>query len=126
MSAAYTVMLVASNTIGCYDTTYLIVRIDEVQLFYVPNTFTPDGDQFNQTFKPVISSGIDVYNYSLTIYNRWGELIFESHDTNVGWDGISYRTGILCQDGTYVWKIELKSRSMDERKIIHGTVNLIR
>lgn len=126
MSAAYTVMLVASNTIGCYDTTYLIVRIDEVQLFYVPNTFTPDGDQFNQTFKPVISSGIDIYNYSLTIYNRWGELIFESRDVEVGWDGVSHRTGVLCQDGTYVWKIELKSRSVDERKTIHGTVNLIR
>lgn len=122
----YEVMLIASNQIGCSDTAYVVIKIHEEELLFVPNTFTPDGDQFNQTFKPVIASGYDVYNYRLTIYNRWGECIFESRDPEVGWDGVSFLTGILAQEGTYTWKIELKTTRNDDRKVAVGNVNLIR
>lgn len=122
----YTVTLMASNLIGCVDTAVAVLKIKEEQLFFVPNTFTPDGDQFNQTFKPVITSGVDIYNYRLSIFNRWGELIFESRNPEIGWDGVSFLTGILAQDGTYTWKIELKTTDNDEKKVVTGSVNLIR
>lgn len=125
-AGTYNVMLIASNQVGCRDTAYGVIKIKEEELFYIPNTFTPDGDQFNQTFKPVITSGYDVYHYKLTIYNRWGELIFESRNPEIGWDGISFLTGVQVQDGTYSWKIELKVTGNDDKKVAVGTVNLIR
>jgi gliding motility-associated-like protein len=103
--------------------TVYVLECDD-QLYWVPNTFTPDDDEFNQTFKPIITSGIDPFNYHLTIFNRWGEIIFESFDISKGWDGKygNYK----CQDGVYVWKIEFKSLKNDERVLKHGHVGLIR
>lgn len=124
ISGGYTIMLVASNDAGCVDTTYGYVRVREELIFYVPNTFTPDGDQFNNTFFPVFTSGYDIYNYELLIFNRWGELIFESHNTEIGWDG-TYK-GALVQDGTYTWKIKVKVKDYDEYKQFVGHVNMIR
>lgn len=123
-SGGYTIMLVASNDAGCVDTTYGYVKVREELIFYVPNTFTPDGDQFNNTFFPVFTSGYDVFNYELLIFNRWGEMIFESHNTDIGWDG-TYK-GAMVQDGTYTWKIKVKVKDYDEHKQFVGHVNMIR
>lgn len=68
---------------------------------YIPNAFTPDGNQFNNSFS--IVSDCTFQDFHLTIYNRWGELIFESFDGNQNWDG-TYN-GKLVQDGTYTWKL---------------------
>jgi gliding motility-associated-like protein len=93
-------------------------------LYFIPNTFTPDNDQYNQYFKPVFTSGFDPFDYNLKIFNRWGEIIWESNDPEVGWDG-TYN-GKLVQDGTYSWKIEFKTNNSDERKMIHGHVNIMK
>src|SRR5690606_1396867 len=86
-SGYYTLMLVAHTNAGCVDTAYATVKLVDELIIYVPNTFTPDGDQYNNEFKPVLASGFDPYDYTLYIFNRWGELIFESHDVNHGWSG---------------------------------------
>jgi gliding motility-associated-like protein len=62
----------------------------------------------------------------MLIYNRWGELIFESFDASKGWDGSYGTEGGLVQDGTYTYKITFKNPKLDERVIVHGHVNLIR
>jgi gliding motility-associated-like protein len=121
---SYEVMLVAYSSLGCTDTAYHLITVSEELIYYIPNTFTPDGDEFNNTFQPVFTSGFDPYNFNLYIFNRWGELIFESHDASIGWDG-TYG-GVLCQDGTYTWKIDFKSRINDKRYMKAGHVNLIR
>jgi trimeric autotransporter adhesin len=124
----YTVMLLAYSPIGCVDTAYSIVEVYEDLIFYVPNTFTPDGDVYNQIFEPVFTSGFDPFDYQLLIFNRWGETVFESNDSSVGWDG-TYGTGNqsgYVQDGTYVWRIEFKLKRNDSRKIVSGHVNVIR
>jgi gliding motility-associated-like protein len=124
----YTVMLLAFSPIGCVDTAYSSVEVYEDLIFYVPNTFTPDGDIYNQIFRPVFTSGYDPFDYQLLIFNRWGETIFESNDSNVGWDG-TYGLGDMAryvQDGTYVWRIEFKLKRNDSRKIVSGHVNVIR
>lgn len=123
---SYEVMLAVANDAGCVDTAYVIVKIKDDVLIYVPNTFTPDGDLYNQEFKPVISEGVDPYAYSLYIFNRWGEVIFESHDYNFGWPGTYGVGGEIVQDGTYTWLIEYKSLNSNLKEKLYGTVNLIR
>lgn len=124
--ASYVVILIAYSEHGCSDTAQYSVRAEEDLLFYVPNAYTPDGDEFNNVFKPIFTSGFDPFDYNLLIFNRWGELVFESNNVAFGWDGIYNATGKMCQDGTYIWKIEFKTLKNDERKIVKGHVNLIR
>lgn len=123
---SYLVTLIATSEEGCTDTTTLVVLIQEELVFYVPNTFTPDGDEFNQVFKPVFTSGYDPFDYHLQVFNRWGELIFESHNPDTGWDGTYGSGGNICQNGTYTWKIEVKTTMSDERRMFTGHINLVR
>lgn len=120
----YPVQLVAINEYGCTDTATSVVVVDDVTLFYIPNAFTPDGDAHNQTFKPIMTSGFDPYDYNLKIFNRWGEIIFESNNAQVGWDGTFQ--GQLVQDGTYIWQIEFKESMSDKRRNYSGHVNLLK
>lgn len=102
----------------------VIINGCERLIYYVPNAFTPDGDDYNQSFTPVFTSGIDIYNFYFVIYNRWGEVIFESYDSSKGWNG---NYGIIpCQDGIYTWKVEFGVVGTDERTIDTGHVVLIR
>lgn len=123
---AYTIELIAMSANGCVDTTYETILIQEEVLFFVPNTFTPDFDQYNQSFQPVFTSGYDPYDYTLLIFNRWGEVIFESHNTEIGWSGTYGAGGELCPDGTYTWMIEFKTTTSDERVRKNGLVNLLK
>lgn len=124
----YLVTLIATTDAGCADTAVKIVKIDEELLFYVPNSFTPDKDMYNDVFQPVFTSGFDPYDFSLIIFNRWGEIVFESHDSTIGWPGTYGSNGTLkiCQDGVYSWVIEFKTTSTDERQRHVGHVSLIR
>jgi gliding motility-associated-like protein len=122
--SSYRVKLVVYNDEGCMDSIIKIIPIKDELIHYVPNTFTPDGDEFNQTFQPVFSSGFDPQNFAFVIYNRWGETVFESHDSNVGWDG-TYQ-GELVVEGTYIWNITVKQLHSDAFEIFSGHVSLIR
>ncbi len=95
-------------------------------IIYVPNAFTPDGDERNNVFTPSILGNVDEYAYTFNIYDRWGELIFTSHNTQVGWDGIHAYTHRPVQDGVYTWEVILKRKTNDEFMKYHGMVNVIR
>ncbi len=123
-SGGFVVMLYGYSEYGCVDSASIAIQIRRELLYYVPNTFTPDGDEFNQTFQPVFESGFDAHDWKMTIFNRYGELIFESNNDQVGWDG-TYG-GEVVQQGTYTWKIEFGLEYTDERSIITGHVNLIK
>ena len=71
-------------------------------------------------------SGYDPYNFEMLIFNRWGEIIFETKNTDKGWDGSYGLGGIKVQDGIYTWKITYKNPETDERKIVFGHVTLLR
>jgi gliding motility-associated-like protein len=120
----YTVQLIATSQYGCRDTTTALVIVNEELIYYIPNTFTPDSDNFNEDFKPIFTSGYDPFKYTLYIYNRWGELIFESRDSSIGWNGLY--NGTIVQDGTYIWKIEFKTKANDARKQLIGHVNVLK
>lgn len=119
----YPVTLIVETELGCSDTVTYMMNVVEDVLFYAPNTFTPDGDEFNQTWKAEIS-GIDESNFELLIFNRWGELIWESRDPNVGWDG-TYN-GKIVQDGTYGWVARVGVPYNDDKLEFSGSINLIR
>ncbi|MFM8596808.1 MAG: gliding motility-associated C-terminal domain-containing protein, partial [Flavobacteriales bacterium] len=123
---AINVTLVAATNLGCTDTTSYLIEFDPGLIYYIPNTFTPDGDQYNQTFKPIFTYGIDPNNYLFEVYNRWGELLFESKNPAVGWDGTYGPNGNQCQNGTYIYRITIKVPSRDDRKVIEGHINLVR
>jgi gliding motility-associated-like protein len=121
----YDIILTATSDHGCVDTAHATVYVEEDLIYYVPNTFTPDGDGNNDEFKPVVESGMDPHYYHFWIYNRWGETVFESEDIEEGWNG-SFR-GLVAQDGTYTWKIEFKStihRRVDN--VVTGHVNILK
>ena len=93
-------VLVAYSPLGCTDTASTIISLTEELIYYIPNAFTPDGLGVNNVFKPEVFSGIDIYDFRLQIFNRWGEIIFESFDPLGSWDGTSWRsncpTRCLC------------------------------
>ncbi|MEX2485296.1 MAG: PKD domain-containing protein [Brumimicrobium sp.] len=123
----YNISLLAYNELGCVDTIVKPIKIIEDLLFYVPNSFTPDGDHINSTFKPVISSGVDLSSYKLSIYNRWGELIFVSNNLDDGWDGYYRLDGNKkAPDGTYIWKTQFDSNHSAEGHERVGHITLIR
>ena len=120
----YTVILIAKSDDGCSDTVQKTITIREELIYYIPNCFTPDGHQFNQTFQPVFTSGFDPYNFTLLIYNKWGEIIFETHDSKIGWDGS--HGGKLVQDGWYVWKVDFRDPYTDKVLTDTGFVNVLK
>ncbi|WP_396195902.1 PKD domain-containing protein [Flavobacterium sp.] len=124
----YLVTLLATSPSGCTDSAFALIQIIDDVIFYVPNSFTPDGDIANQTFQPVFTSGFDPAEYSIRIFNRWGEVVFESNDATIGWDG-GYGNGSnyhLMQEGVYTWKIEFTVLQTDERIMKVGHVSLLR
>ena len=86
---------------------------------------TPDGDLFNETFQPVFTAGYDKYDYHLTIFNRWGEIVFESYDADKGWNG-AYGDGGLVQDGVYIWQIEFAETMSDKLHVHRGHVTVLK
>jgi gliding motility-associated-like protein len=115
----YNVTLKIVDELGCSDT--IIKPINIGHILYIPNTFTPDGNKFNNDFF-IYSVNIEVLNFE--IYNRWGELIFESLNPNRdGWDG-SYKNN-PCPDGTYTYRIRYITPSREEKNF-RGHVNLLR
>ncbi len=123
-SGGYMVMLIAFSELGCTDTLYIPIQVWEELIYFIPNTFTPDGDEYNQNWQPVFVSGFDPYDFHLIIFNRWGEIMFESYNAEVGWDGTYH--GEIVPQGTYTWKIDFKLEKNDARKMISGHLNIIR
>jgi len=94
-------MQIVINEFECRDTTYQDVFIEPFAL-YIPNTFTPDGDEFNNYFKAV--SALQAEEWEMNIYNRWGQLVFSSSTGGRGWDGRI--NGQLQKTNTYVWMVK--------------------
>jgi gliding motility-associated-like protein len=110
----WTIRLIVISNKGCKDTFELGVTAVDENVIKVPNAFTPNlnasnGGSYvptelnNDVFHPIIR-GVDRSKYELSIYSRWGELLFVSKDIDIGWDG--YYKGQLCTQDVYIWKIK--------------------
>ena len=113
----------------CYyiDTVYTTVRITECDsipkrcIVYIPNAFTPNGDGLNDTFSP--SSSCSFERYELSVFNRWGQLVFRSKEPEEAWDGRLQDTE--CLQDVYVYQLDYKSLSQKGKRI-SGRLLLIR
>ena len=109
---------------GCTAESQVQIQIKGGIIYYIPNTFTPDGDALNNVFTPIFTSGFDPKNYHLTIFNRWGHVVFESYDPKFGWDG---KIDIYdAPEGTYTYSIYFKTLNTDEIINVSGHVTLLR
>ena len=120
---SYNVCLNVASAIGCLDSICKIITIYDEFLIYVPNAFTPDGDGKNDYFMPIVS-GHDLDNFEFLIFDRWGELIFESSSADQKWDGM--HKGQKAKQDVYVWKLKAKRSSDGEKKVYYGHVSLLR
>lgn len=115
-NAIYSVYFTDQN--GCTAQSQVNIFFDP--FFYVPNTFTPDGDMFNQYFRVIGGNYLEV---EVSIYDRWGELIYQFTDLKDYWDGTyNFRP---CQDGTYTWKL-IYTDYQNRKEVLTGHVNLLR
>jgi len=93
--------------------------------FYLPNSFTPNGDGLNDVFG-LAGNAIDMEDYRLMIFNRWGDKLFDSTDPLEVWDG-SHRGGkYFVEDGVYIYRLRVKSIHESDVQEFKGTVLLMR
>ncbi len=109
----YTISLIVENDFGCRDTSYTHVEVTPVHEIIIPNAFTPNPNGGNGGVFDINSIDNDVFfpwtdsvsEFEMLIYNRWGELIFQSNDLKIGWDG--YYKGQMSQQDVYVYRINI-------------------
>ncbi|MEX2484044.1 MAG: PKD domain-containing protein [Brumimicrobium sp.] len=108
------------NEFDCIDTAIRAVRIQDDFTFYVPNSFTPDGDGRNDDFRWVVDGH---ETFSLRIFNRWGEEVFSTTDPYATWNG--YYMGEVVKDGVYVWQAKITDLK-DEEHLVTGHLTVLR
>ncbi len=118
----FIVKLVVTNILGCRDSTSQIIMVGDLSDVFVPNVFTPNGDGVNDVFSP--SGLLNLSNYELSIFNRWGDLVFISLDPDIGWEGRNQSSQSL-PIGVYVYQIKF-SLVDQATKVVKGSVTLIR
>ena len=114
----YIIRLTTINEYGCQNTYNTEIEPTKRIPFYAPNAFTPDGDEINEVFKPVLNCA---RNYELWISNRWGAIVYYSNDINNGWDGTF--EGQLAPVGVYTWKAKYDGAKVNQVKL--GQVHLM-
>ena len=121
-------VIVADN--GCADTACVTIVVSgedcETNYFtagsvYVPNAFTPNKDELNDVFKPVVNC---VHNYTFVVFDRWGEKLFETTDIDAGWNGTF--KGSLCKPDVYVYKVTFIDDPRDNYHSYIGRVVLLK
>lgn len=110
--------LTVTSIDGCKSTKSVTIKLNGI--LYVPNAFTPNGDNDNDIF---YAFGQNIVEFEMMIFDRWGEKLFTSENLDEGWDG-TYQ-GELAKTETYVWKIKYKDVLGNPGELI-GTVTLIR
>lgn len=123
IASTYEVTLIVTNEIGCVNATTAMLEVLPDLIIYAPNVFTPDGNQLNNTWR-IYMEGIDVYNYNCKVFNRWGEIVWESFDVTGAWNG-TYDNQ-LVPAGVYVWVVNAKDRSSDKVHNFSGSITVIK
>jgi gliding motility-associated-like protein len=117
----YTIRLIVNNNYGCQDTLYGMLRVVDDYTIFIPNSFTPNGDDVNDRFG---AFALSVTGYDIWILNRWGQQVFHSSDLNTKWNGKYENNGRDCEEGVYIYRV----RALDRKHVAHeytGSVTLI-
>lgn len=121
-TGTYLITLITSTQYGCSDTTYKTVDIEPDFVFYIPNAFSPNNDIHNKTFS---GKGLYIKEYEMTIFDRWGNLIYKTVDINLPWDGKLKNSTELAEGDVYVYSIKIIDIRKDEH-LYRGIVTLLR
>jgi len=116
----YEVQLIAISEIGCTDTMRRTIFIKPEFYFYAPNAFTPDNDRYNNEYRVSV---IGATQFHFLIYNRWGELIFESYDPEFSWDG--RYGGEKVPDDVYIFKCQVEDK-VGYRQEFQGMITVLK
>jgi gliding motility-associated-like protein len=120
-SVRLNVLLMVTDTNNCTGSTIKSYFLTIPNMYYFPSSFSPNGDGFNDVFK--IMGYNKVNSFKLEIFNRWGEIVFETNDPVIGWDGKS--KGEFVQQGDYIYMIKIED--INKRKIYKkGVVSVLR
>jgi gliding motility-associated-like protein len=125
----YTVSLFVSDDNNCKDTTYRNILIKDEHWIYIPNSFSPDGDQINDNFC-ISFNGIRSESFNFTVYDRFSNVVYSTSDSSDldcdnGWNGNYQETESPLLMNTYIYEVNYK----DFEGWIHqdfGTIFLIR
>ncbi len=120
----FKITLIAKND-WCMDSITKSFIIFDIATINVPNAFTPNGDGLNDAFYP-IGRNVSSEKYHFMIFNRWGELIFETHEPLDAWNGKKFNSLNDAQIDVYIWKLNVFNQFSNELKNMIGTVSLLR
>ncbi|HRG54354.1 MAG TPA: gliding motility-associated C-terminal domain-containing protein, partial [Bacteroidia bacterium] len=121
-TGTFVITQIVMNEFGCRDTAMHEVRINGEPTIFIPNAFTPDGNGMNDVFLPKM---FGVREFSMTIYNRWGDLIFISTDSEIGWNGRVDGIGEIVKDDIYIYKIYIRDLKGNP-KIYKGKLTVVK
>ena len=121
-TGTYIVTLITSTLYNCVDTAYQTIVIEPDFVFYIPNAFTPDGDGINETF---IGKGVFIKGFEMTIFDRWGNLIYKTTDINKPWDGKANRGNEIAQGDVYIYVVKITDIK-DKSHSYKGVVTLVK
>jgi gliding motility-associated-like protein len=124
-TGTYTVTLYVTSSYGCNDTVSLVLHVKPTYTIYIPNSFSPNNDELNETFKV---EGHNITNVVMDIYDRWGKPVFHQEGTDPmtkGWYGNNQNGNQALPQGVYTYKITVTDIFNLPHEIL-GHVNLIR
>jgi len=122
-TGSFEITQVVTNSFGCSASHTELIDAYSGLNFYIPSAFTPDENNYNETFYPVIT-GSNITHYVFRIFNRWGEEIFTSSQVGEGWNG-NYKD-VPVQDGAYSWTVDMIILGRPELFSKKGSVLLMR
>jgi gliding motility-associated-like protein len=123
-----------NSVAGCYAVTAIdsvgnesekiLICVDNCPEYQLPNVFTPNGDGFNDTFRPFPYRYIE--SIKINIFNRWGQLMYESNNPEIGWDGRA-PDGTNCPDGVYFYICDVNEIKLEgiKTRVIKGNVQIL-
>lgn len=119
------VCLEVSSLLGCEQSICKNINYKPNLLLHMPQVFTPNNDGLNDTFGPV-ATGVKNTGYHLIIWNRWGEVVFETKNPDEQWNSLVKNSGRICPDGRYHWQLQAQAISLGEDLELAGSIFLIR
>ena len=120
----YEVTLTEYSSFGCENTVAHLIQVLEDEMLFAPTAFTPNGDPYNPDWG-VHVEGFLTGEFSLMVFNQWGEIVWQTTDPTARWDG-TYLNGVLAPSDLYVWYLKARDQINDEIFEFTGYVTLNR